>query len=191
MSEGVRGSAEFSPCGEFRHRLDRWTRDGPRVLVCMANPSRAGADENDPTINRLNVILLSNLSYAGYTVTNWSDYIATDPDDLHRWREAKAWNEPDSYKALCTANLDLIRTLSEAAALRIIAWGNIIPRVPHTTAVLRAVSLDSTADLYCLGLTKDGSPKHPMARGKHRIPDDVQPIIFRKAATPPRGAASR
>ncbi|UFW79976.1 DUF1643 domain-containing protein [Rhizobium sp. SU303] len=33
----------------------------------------------------------------------------------------------------------------------------------------------------CLGLTKDGYPKHPMARGAHRIPRDQQPILWKSA----------
>ena len=36
-------------------------------------------------------------------------------------------------------------------------------------------------DLVCLGLTKDGYPKHPMARGAHRIPRDQQPILWKSA----------
>jgi hypothetical protein len=32
--------------------------------------------------------------------------------------------------------------------------------------------------LRCLGLTNSGAPKHPLARGKHRIPDDFEPIPF-------------
>ncbi|WP_348629395.1 DUF1643 domain-containing protein [Methylobacterium sp. 17Sr1-1] len=46
------GSAEFSTCGLHRYRLDRWWSDEPRALVCMRNPSTAGADRNDPTICR-------------------------------------------------------------------------------------------------------------------------------------------
>lgn len=28
--------------------------------------------------------------------------------------------------------------------------------------------------LHCLGTTMTGAPIHPLARGKHRVPDDVQ-----------------
>jgi hypothetical protein len=30
-----------------------------------------------------------------------------------------------------------------------------------------------------LGATADGSPKHPLARGVHRVPDDRQPLVWR------------
>ena len=36
-------------------------------------------------------------------------------------------------------------------------------------------------DIYCLGTTGGGSPKHPTARGKHRVPDDQQPVLWRNA----------
>jgi hypothetical protein len=28
------------------------------------------------------------------------------------------------------------------------------------------------------GLTQDGHPKHPLARGRHPVPDDVQPAAW-------------
>ncbi|WP_281410851.1 hypothetical protein [Rhizobium binae] len=36
-------------------------------------------------------------------------------------------------------------------------------------------------DLVCFGLTKYKFPKHPMARGQHRIPRDQQPMMFQRA----------
>ena len=50
-------SAIFSHCGRFRLRLDRELCDGLHAAVCMANPSKAGADQNDPTIATLNRLL--------------------------------------------------------------------------------------------------------------------------------------
>lgn len=32
--------------------------------------------------------------------------------------------------------------------------------------------------LDCLGTTGSGAPKHPLARGKHRIPADFAPVAW-------------
>ena len=37
-------------------------------------------------------------------------------------------------------------------------------------------------DLYAFGLNANGTPKHPLARGKNRIPDDAVPFLWRKGA---------
>ena len=41
--------------------------------------------------------------------------------------------------------------------------------------------------LSCLGTTLSGAPKHPLARGQHRIPDDQEPMQWwpSENATPP------
>lgn len=33
--------------------------------------------------------------------------------------------------------------------------------------------------VFCLGMNEDGSPKHPLARGRYRVPDDQQPVLWR------------
>lgn len=179
----IHGSAEFAEVNgwKLRMRLDRWWDDRPRALVCMANPSTAGADKNDPTIWQL-LRLCELLDVGGFSVVNWEPYIATDPDDLHRWRAAASWNSLDDYTEVRAQNTRLIRGLSDGAKIRLVAWGNLVPRVPHTTLVLRCLSLDFTRDLYAFGLTGDGAPKHPMARGKHRISADAKPILYRPYA---------
>lgn len=35
--------------------------------------------------------------------------------------------------------------------------------------------------LWCWGMTSSGAPKHPMARGKHRIPADQKEILWKAA----------
>ncbi len=178
MSALIHGSAEFSACGKHRLRLDRWWGDGPRTLVCGCNPSDAGAERNDPTIHRLNALLRSRCD--GYTMVNFGTFIGASPADFSRWRET-AWRDDPDYRTRRDANLAAVAALAVAAPLRIVAWGNLVPQVPDATKILGAMSLGYTADLHAFGVTKDGSPKHPMARGHHRIPDSAELVVWKRA----------
>ncbi len=179
----IQGSAVFSADepAEYRHRLDRWWSDEPRALVCMANPSKAGADKNDPTIHSLVRLARQWPGCGGFTAVNYEPYIATDPNGLRAWQSGMSRMNPDRLEAIRLANIRLIRQLSASAWIRIVAWGDIVPSTPHSQRILRAMSLDSTESLYCLGFTKSGSPKHPLARGKSRIPDGFRPVLWRRA----------
>lgn len=176
----IEGSAEFS-CETpplFRHQLDRWWSEAPRALIGMANPSYAGADKNDPTIHSLLRLFSPLPGCGGFTVVNWEPYIATSPTDLYRWRDEATRATPDLVRAIRAENLLRIRRLSANAFIRVIAWGDIVPTTPHTQQTILAMSLDRTEDLYALGFTKSGSPKHPMARGRSRIPDGTRPVVW-------------
>lgn len=178
----IQGSAIFS--GEtpplFRRQLSRWWSDAPRVLLCMANPSYAGADKNDPTVHSVVRLTRELPGCGGFDVVNWEPYIATSPADLHRWRDEASARTPDLVRAVRAENLLLIRRLSADAYIRIVAWGDIVPLTPHTQHTLAAMSLDTTQNLYCFGRTKSGNPKHPMARGKSRIPNGTRPMLWRE-----------
>ena len=180
MSADIHGSAEFSACGKHRLRLDRWWGDGPRALVCGCNPSDAGADRNDPTIHRLNTLLRPRCT--GYTMVNFGTYIGASPAEFWRWRET-AWRDDPDYAARRDANLMTIGVLAAMAPLRIVAWGNLVPGVPDATKILLALSLNCVVDLHAFGITKDGKPKHPMARGHHRIADDADLVVWQAART--------
>lgn len=175
------GSAEFenSPIGKLRWRLDRWRGEGPRALIVMCNPSFAGSDKDDPTIRTIKRLLPDTV--AGFTVVNWEPYIATNPDDLYDWRET--WGGNGTYEKIREVNYGLIRRLSESASIRYVAWGNLVPLVPHTQRVIMAISCDLKYPLCAFGLTKDGTPKHPMARGKSRISDGAETVVWRSEKT--------
>jgi len=178
--QAIFGSADFSSDGLRRRRLDRWWEDGPRALYCMANPSDAGIERNDPTVLQI-VGISRRCGYPGLTVVNASDRVASDAKAHERWRSAMQWNQPDDWNAIFEANLALIRAVSTGAAIRIVAWGNLVPAGREQNAVLAALSHDGAFDLYALGFTQDGVPKHPLARGKHRLAADVVPVLWRSA----------
>lgn len=177
----VQGSAEFSPCGQHRLRLDRWWADGPRALIGLANPSKAGGDVNDPTVHR--GMALTRERAAGMTYVNCDTYIATKPADLVAWRKEMEIEDPHELWRLDARNLDLIRELSANAAVRIIACGNLVPahRLPPFVA---ALSLDGKHPLYCFGLTNGGAPKHPLARGKSFIKATDPLVLYQPARGP-------
>lgn len=181
VAPAVQGSAEFSPCGEHRLRLDRWWADGPRALIGLANPSKAGANVDDPTVHR--GMALTRDRADGMTYVNRDSYIATDPDNLVRWRSRMQRENPAALDRIDRTNLDLIRELSAVAAIRIIACGNLVPahRLPP---FLAALSLDGKHPLYCFGLTKDGAPKHPLARGKSFIKATDSLVLYQPALGP-------
>jgi hypothetical protein len=181
MSEW-QGSAEFidHPLGRLRMRLDRWRTDGPRALICMCNASTADGERNDPTIRRCMELLPAE--YAGFTVVNWSPYIASDPADLHAWRDRSARNHWPRYRDICDDNYTLIGRLAETAPVRIVAWGRLVQQCVQTVVTLSELSRHGGHDLHAFGLTKDGAPKHPMARGTHRIANGSPLVVWRAKA---------
>ncbi len=177
----IQGSALFCDTEpkRYRYRLDRWWSDKPRALVCMANPSIAGADKNDPTIHSLVRLVQQWEGCGGFTVVNYEPFIATDPHDLRAWQIGMSRLDPWRLSSIRETNVQLIRQLSQQAWIRVVAWGNIVQADQHSDRILNAMSFDHTEDLHAFGFTKAGNPKHPMARGKSRIPTGVKVGLWR------------
>jgi hypothetical protein len=162
----------------FRERLVRELGGSLTLCVCMQNPSKAEADDptmNDPTIHRL-CGFTTRLGFGRLVVVNTYLYRATDPLELYRWLFDLRMIERETHRAAALAV-----ALAEAmdADLFVAAWGNGSPddRWPLTFAdTLQQAGID----LYAFGLTRAGAPKHPLARGKERIPDDTKPTLWKK-----------
>jgi hypothetical protein len=144
-------TADISPCGTYRYRLSRtWgirtSRD--RLLVCMLNPSTADATQDDPTIRRC-IGFAKREGCCGLDVVNAYALRATDPKVLRT-----------HIDPIGTKNDVTLFTAGRLYAFCLVAWGSNID-----TARERDVSrlLSSTgAWLGCLGVTKDGHPRHPL-----------------------------
>ncbi|MEN3234221.1 DUF1643 domain-containing protein [Methylobacterium ajmalii] len=183
----IQGSAEFSTCGLHRYRLDRWWSDEPRALVCMRNPSTAGANKNDPTICRLRALLQGRSGIGGFTVVNADDRIATDPRDLDVWL---AGQDVTTMKVMRQANLVRLLPLAKAAPVRIVAWGNLLAPGLHADRVIAALSLGGAHPLHAFALTGDGAPIHPLARGRSRVPLGMPLVEWRPAVARPTAPAT-
>lgn len=153
--------ALYSDCEAYRYALTRtWADAGSRILFIMLNPSTATEVQNDPTVERCER-RARVLGFAAFTVTNIFAYRATDPRDM---RKAVDPVGPQNDAAI----LDATKTADKI----ICAWGThgeYLNRGADIEGLLRVQS----KNLYHLGLSKAGHPKHPLYIGYA-----VQPRIW-------------
>lgn len=170
----MRKSASLSECGTYRWLLTRrWDDTLPILVVCMLNPSTADAERDDPTV--LALIHFAKLwGYGGITIVNLYAFRSPSPAVM------KASSQRHSAR-----NTKLLEHFVPAEALQagrvLVAWGNDGDFEGWASWFANRMAEVHGLDLICLGRTSSGAPKHPMARGKHRIPRDQQPILWREA----------
>jgi hypothetical protein len=140
-------SAEVSPCGRYRYRLDRRWADGPTMGFIMLNPSTADAEQDDPTIRHC-IGFAKREGCGALRVVNIFPYRATKPADL--------WLQPSPVR--CggpEGEIELERAVRESSII-IAAWGADARGGDHW------ITMRHWHSLFCLGKTKDGSPRHPL-----------------------------
>lgn len=176
--EAVVGSATFSSDRACRFLLSRWwVPEAKGALVCMANPSSAGAEKNDPTISRL-IRLVRAQGYGAVNVVNWCPLIGSNPTEvITKWKllyhhDRELWQEMFDY------NLKTIRSVANDSYLRFVAWGNIIPVLDDSAALRAALTNDGVYPVYAFSLTLNQNPMHPLARGRNRIKAGEHPKRF-------------
>lgn len=168
----MRMSAVISPCGTYRTELRRiWDDSKPLLVVCMLNPSKADHQRNDPTV--LALIHFAKLwGYGGVLIINLFSYRSSSPAEMMA-AGGTAFG-PDN-----ALTIERTFVFARHAGVPILAaWGNGGDHEDRAEWFCGRARMHMV-DLICLGRTKDGHPKHPMARGVHRIPRDQQPILWR------------
>ena len=160
----MKREATLSQCGSYRFTLERAWSEGSGVTWIMLNPSTADAAIDDPTIRRV-IRFSQGWGHGSLRVLNLSPLRTPHP------RECLAHALPEAVRA---HNLAL---LSDVEGPVLAAWGVWGARLLLRDAELR--SLLDTLTLQALGTTRDGHPLHPLARGRHRVPDHTLPSPWR------------
>ena len=83
---GITRKAYLSDCGRYRFSLQREWGEGPSVAWLMLNPSTADAEQDDPTLRRIQD-WAARWGYHGVVVVNVFPFRASKPSALWRWRE--------------------------------------------------------------------------------------------------------
>jgi len=147
---GLAGAA-FSADRAYRYVLTRtWDATAPAVTWIMLNPSTADAMKDDPTIRRCKAFARRE-GFGGMSVVNLFGLRATDPRTLRE--------HPDPVGP---ANDWFLRLHAQAAPRAVAAWGAHGALRGRVAEVAGMLAVSPGVRLECLGVTKDGHPRHPL-----------------------------
>lgn len=149
----------------IRPQQERWLLACGTLLWVMLNPSVASDTIDDPTIRKC-VGFTRRWGFERMVVVNLFAYRATKPAELWKQLGAKVdvvGPENDLETSVCAKNADAICC----------AWGRVW-RHDATQRVERVMELlfreSKQKSLLCVGVTLDGSPKHPLYAGYTSTP---------------------
>lgn len=147
-------SAYLSPCRTWRYSLTRdvapLTGEGTVAFIGL-NPSTADETADDPTIRRC-ARFARDWGFARLKMLNLYAYRATAPRDLYAVDPF-----PPYWTQIGPDNDCTIAKVVGGSDLVVCAWGA-GSRSPNREGQV----LDLISAPHCLGLTKDGAPRHPL-----------------------------
>ena len=155
--------AVYSDCERYRYLLTRvWDPAGPRALFVMLNPSTATEVQNDPTVERCER-RARTLGFGAFRVTNIFAWRATDPKEMRAQPDPVG---PENDRAI----LESVDWAAGPGARIVCAWGAHGAHLARGAAVERLLR-NTGRELFHLGLTMAGDPKHPLYIGYDRQPE--------------------
>lgn len=156
-------TAIFSMDDQYRYTL-RIVWDA-RLALCQfvgLNPSTADEMKDDPTLRRVKEFARM-WGYGGIIMTNIFAFRSTDPKPLYSMEKKAVGGYNDKWLVDTSTHCDRV----------IAAWGvhgQLIERGKQVAAML------GPKKLYCMGLTAEGFPKHPLYLKRELVPKPYWPF---------------
>ena len=151
--------ADFSPCRQYRYALWRhwdWQGHANCVMFIGLNPSTADETDNDTTISKC-IGFAKKWGYGGIYMLNLFAFKATHPSEMFR-----------AAYPIGPGNDEALAYHRTRCGLIVAAWGAGPSKSEHGWKWLHRVEDVKrviSKPLWCLGTTKDGSPRHPSRIG--------------------------
>lgn len=153
---GNESDAIFSEDKKYRYALWRLWSIEPKIMFIGLNPSTANESENDPTIRRV-IRFAKDWGYGGVFMMNLFAIVSSDPKVLLTCENPIGEND---YWLSATQ-----RKCKDI----VFAWGNFKEADKRSKEII--AMFDKAT---CLGLNKNGTPKHPLY-----IAANTKPINFK------------
>ena len=168
--------------GDCRLTLTRQWGGGPRACVIGHNPSTADGLGDDPTSRWWNA-WFQLFGFGGYVAVNLYPWRSANPADVYERVDGIDHGDYGARDELHFWNLPIVVEEAKKADQVFVCWGAIARDCMWLDHVIEEIQTGVAPhpDLWCWGKSASGAPKHPMARGKHRIPTNQKPILWRAA----------
>lgn len=178
--DAISRSAKF--VADCRIELHRSWGSGPRACVIGHNPSAANGDKDDPTSKWWNR-WFNHYGFGSYVAVNLWPFCTSSPAECHkrvsRVNDGLDWGGRDLIHFV---NLPAVVKAAKEAAQVFVCWGGMANDDAWIEHLIEEIQtgVEPYPDLWCWGTTGAGAPKHPMARGHHRIDPLQAPILWRR-----------
>lgn len=151
LKDLIVSDAKFSTCRKYRYDLLRiWQDDDENIISFIGlNPSTADEVVNDPTVFRCQKRAKS-LAFSGMHMLNIFAYRDTDPKGMKKALDPIGQDNDNTLIEVCKRSVKIV-----------CCWGNhgvYLERSSHVRKLLTPFA----DKIYCLGLNKNGEPKHPL-----------------------------
>jgi hypothetical protein len=145
----IESGAVLDVSGRYRYSLWRaWSIYHPRIAFVLLNPSTADDERNDPTIRRC-IGFARAWNFGSIEVVNLFAYRATDA------RELLKVDDPVGAEN----NYYLIQAVERCSTV-VVGWGTRGTLLGRDRQVMSLLA--GRKDVYCLGITKNRQPRHPL-----------------------------
>lgn len=182
LGDPVMRRRAYFPFPGVRVSLSRSWGTGPRALVIGCNPSTADALRDDPTSRWWNN-WFQGRGFGGYEAMNLYPWCTSSPVECKRIAKTIDAGDYGRRDELQFINLPALVKAAKAADQVFVCWGAIAWDdlwIEHVVEEIQS-GVYPYPDLWCWGKTNSGAPKHPLARGAHRISKDQPAMIWRAA----------
>ncbi|GJM12758.1 MAG: hypothetical protein DHS20C12_11610 [Pseudohongiella sp.] len=157
----------------------QWSDHGPFAAVIGCNPSLGDGLKDDPTI-RWWIKWFKQAGFRGFVAVNLYPFVSSSPSVCRRlanWEATRDWYARDDI----LFNLSFVVDESKAADQVFVCWGAIAWDQDWVEYVIDEIQSNESPwpHLWCWGFNHNGAPKHPMARGKHRILANQKALLWR------------
>lgn len=167
--------------GNYRWWLKRAWGPGPAIAWVGLNPSTADGKRDDPTMSR-EIGFSFRWGFGSLVKLNLYPFIAANPAAMREWRSGWMTNPGLHGDAREAWIGNMHRAGDEIGRCQtvIAAWGE-GAEDDHRDAFMEIVTdlVGRPIEWQCLARTASGAPRHTLARGTHRIPDDATPSLWR------------